>query len=522
MSKNTNAAHPSPSPVRGARAASDPGPDPRRWLMLPVLLAAMFMAQFDLYVVNVAAPSLQHDIHAGQAALELIVAGYGFTYASGLVTGGRLGDLVGSRAMFLWGTLAFTLASLLCGLAQNPGELVAARLLQGLTGAAMVPQVLAVITSVFPPAERSRALAWFGVTVGVGAVAGQVLGGALLQVDVLGLGWRVIFLVNVPIGLVAQLFAQRLLPRRAPSANRPKLDPLGAVGVSVSLALALVPLVLGRTEGWPVWTWISLVASVPVMVLTLWWERSLARRDGQPLLDLALFSNRVFSRGLIVCLGTFGAFFSFMFALTLVLQTGLGLTPLQAGFTFCPLGLAFAAASIASPRMAGRHGARLVTTGTAVAAVGVAILLIDLHLSGSHTDALRLVGPMILIGLGNGLAVPALTGSVLAGARTVQAGAAAGVLTTSQQFSSAAGVAGIGSIFFQAVGTGHGPAAYASGLEWVGVVDLALVLIACAMSVTLPRPAQLAAAAAAAAGSAPSSAPSAVPGAAKSPAAARS
>ncbi|MEU9060950.1 MFS transporter [Streptomyces sp. NPDC048430] len=484
MSQLTDtAAQPRPEPP----AAQPPAPYAKRWLMLPVLLAAMFMAQFDLYVVNVAAPSLEHDLGAGQAALELIVAGYGFTYASGLITGGRLGDLLGSRAMFLYGTLAFTLASLLCGLAQNSGELVGARLLQGLTGAAMVPQVLATITSVFPAAERAKALAWFGVTIGVGAVAGQVLGGVLLQVDVLGLGWRVIFLVNVPIGLAAVGFAMRLLPRRAPGAGV-RLDPLGALGISVSLALFLLPLVIGRSEGWPVWAWICLVASVPLMALTLKWENALLRRGGQPMLDTLLLRNKVFVQGLVVCFGAFCAFFSFMFALTLVFQTGLGLSPLKAGIMFTPLGLAFAIASILSPRIAARQGARLITIGTAVAAVGMLALVIDVQLSGDDTTALRLVAPMILIGLGNGLAVPAVTGAVLAGARPAQAGAAAGVLTTSQQFASAAGVAVLGTVFFAAVGTRHGVAAYGDALTWVAAIDLALVLLACLMSTRLPRP----------------------------------
>jgi len=480
---------PSGQPQSTAGPAPAPAPYAKRWLMLPVILAAMFMAQFDLYVVNVAAPSLEHDLHAGQAALELIVAGYAFTYASGLITGGRLGDLFGSRAVFLSGTVAFTIASVLCGIAQSPGQLVAARLVQGLTGAAMVPQVLALITATFPPAERARALSWFGVTVGVGAVAGQVLGGALLEADVAGLGWRVIFLVNLPIGIVMLAFAHRLLPRRTPTA-RPRLDPVGAVGVSVSLALALVPLILGRLEGWPVWTWISLVASVPAMGLTLWWERALAGRGGQPLLDLGLFRDKAFNRGLVVSVATFAGFFSFMFTLTLVLQSGLGLSPLEAGFTFTPLGLAFSGASIASQRITAKYGSRMITTGGAIAAVGVVVLLVVLQASGGETSAARLIGPMVLIGLGNGLAVPALVGSVLAGVRPQQAGAAAGVLTTAQQFASAAGVAAIGSVFFQALGTPHGVASYASAFQWVAVIDLVLVLIAAGISLTLPRPAR--------------------------------
>ena len=490
MSSATNASSATASPGgRGAPAADAvSAPYARRWLMLPVLLAAMFMAQFDLYVVNVAAPSLERDIHAGQGALELIVAGYGFTYAAGLITGGRLGDLVGSRKVFIVGTLSFVAASLLCGLARNPGELVAARLLQGLTGSLMVPQVLAVITGVFPPAERPRALAWFGVVTGVGAVAGQVLGGALLQVDVLGLGWRVIFLINVPIGLVAVAFALRLLPHRAPGGNT-ALDPLGAVVIPISLALALVPLALGRSEHWPVWTWVSLAASVPAIALALRWETMLGRRGGNPLLDVTLFRNKVFARGLIVCLGTFCSFFSFMFTLTLVLQSGLGLSPLDAGLTFTPLGLAFAAASISSPRIAGRFGSRLVTAGTGTAALGMLVLLVVLQLSGGDTSAPRLIGPMVLIGLGNGLAVPALTGVVLSGARTAHAGAAAGVLTTSQQFSSAAGVAAIGTVFFAVLGAGVGVASYATALCWVAVIDLVLAALACLTSLRLRPPA---------------------------------
>lgn len=474
--------------------ASDDAPYVHRWRMLAVVLAAMFMAQFDLFVVNVSVPLLQKDLHAGQAALELIVGGYAFTYASGLVTGGRLGDIFSARKMFLFGMVAFTAASLLCGLAQSPGQLVAARLVQGLTAAAMVPQVLALITAVFPVHEKARALSWFGVTMGVGAVAGQMLGGALLEVNLWGLSWRIIFLVNVPIGLVAALLARRLLPTRV-SAARPKLDPLGAIGVSGALALALVPLALGPSQHWPLWTWVSLIAATPVMVVALLWERALARRGGQPLLDLALFSDQTFTRGLAVNIGAFASFHSFMFTLTLVMQAGLGLSPLQAGFTFAPLGVAFALASAASQRITARQGARVITTGTTLAAIGFVLLLIDLRMSGGATSALRLVGPMIVIGTGNGLAVPALVGAVLAGVRKGQAGAAAGVLTTSQQFASAAGIAAFGSIFFQALGTGKSISAYASALQWVAIFDLVVVSGAALVSMLLPRPVKPAASA---------------------------
>jgi EmrB/QacA subfamily drug resistance transporter len=465
-------------------------PYPARWQLLPVLLAAMFMAQFDLNAVNVATASIQRDLHAGQAALELIVAGYGFTYASGLITGGRLGDLFGNRRMFLVGALAFTVASALCGAAQSPNQLIIARLLQGLTGAAMVPQVLAQVTSVFPAPERPRALSWFGVTVGLGAVAGQVLGGTLLDLDLFGLGWRVIFLVNVPIGVIAASAAYRLIPRK-PAGTRTALDPLGAIGISLSLGLLLVPLVLGRTESWPVWTWACVALSIPVAVITLTWETRLNRRGGQPMLQLSLFEDSIFNRGVVVGLGLFGGFYSLMFVLALVLQFGLGLSPLRAGLTFGPLGLAFAVASILAPRFAPRYGARLITVGSTIAAIGAVTLYAALQISSQDVTVGRLIAPMILIGLGNGVAVPVTIGAVLSGAHPRHAGAAAGVLTTTQQFSGAAGVAVLGTIFFTLLGSGSSLPDYASAGAGVVLIVFALILIAGLCSLLLPSPAQI-------------------------------
>jgi len=373
------------------------------------------------------------------------------------------------------------------GLAQSPAQLVGARLLKGLTAAAMVPQVLALIAAVFPASERPRALAWFGVTMGVGAVAGQVLGGLLLDANLFGLGWRVIFLVNVPIAITAATFAQRLLPA-ARVVSRTRVDFVGMVGVSGSLALALVPLALGRTEGWPLWMWASFIAATPVMGAAALWEWTLVRRGGQPLLDLALFRDAVFNWGLVVNVAVFGSFFGFLFTLTLVMQDGLGLTPLQAGLAFAPLGVAFAVASITAKQFIVRHGGRVITMGTAIAAVGLLALVVVLQLSTGAASAPHLIGPMVIVGLGNGISVPALIGAVLAGIRAKQAGAAAGVLTTSQQFASAAGVAGLGSIFFQVLGTRTGVLAYVSALQWSAAFSVLLVVAASVMSTRLPRP----------------------------------
>jgi EmrB/QacA subfamily drug resistance transporter len=461
--------------------------DPRRWMMLPVILSATFMALFDFFVVNVAAPSLEHDLNAGPAALELVVGGYAFTYASGMVTGGRLGDLFGYRRLFVAGMAAFTLASLLCGLAQSPAQLIAARLLQGLTGAAMVPQVLALITATFPAEERPRALSWFGVTAGVGSVAGQVLGGLLLDADVLGLGWRVIFLINVPVGAVALVFALRLLPHHR-AERRPRLDPLGAVGISGALALLLAPLILGREEGWPAWTWVSMAASVPVLVATLRWEARLTRRGGQPLLDLTLFRNRSFAAGLPVNVAFMACFSSFMFVLTLLLQGGLGLSALAAGLTFTPLGALFAVTSVLGRSLVARFGVRVMTAGAMISGLGLAILIIELQELGGGITPAWLAVPTSLVGLGNGLVLPALVGAVLAGIKPAHGGAAAGVLTTTQQFAGAAGVAVLGAVFFSGLGSHPSRDDFAASTESVTFITLALILTAAALTMFLPRP----------------------------------
>ena len=358
-------------------------PDPRRWLMLPVVLLAMFMAGFDIWVVNVAAPSLQRDLHVSDAALQLIVGGYAFMYASGMVTGGRLGDLLGYRRLFMVGVASFAVASLLCGLAQSPAQLVVARLLQGLTGAAMVPQVLALITATFPVRERSRALAWFGVTMGLAFVSGQILGGLLLQADVLGLGWRAIFLVNVPVG-AATLVAAALVVPHARGRRRPRLDPAGALGVSASVALALVPLTLGHDEGWPAWTWLCLAACLPVLALTLAWERRLTRRGGEPLLDLTLFRDRAFSAGTAVNFALVFFFGSFMFVLTLLLQAGLSQSPLRAGLEAGPLALTFTTMSILGPRLAARLGPWSITLGAGLDVLGTIGLVLTGVRYGGH------------------------------------------------------------------------------------------------------------------------------------------
>lgn len=459
--------------------------DPHRWRTLPLVLSATFMALFDFFVVNVAAPSFRGDLHASDVALELIVGGYAFAYASGLITGGRLGDIFGYRRLFILGMAGFTVASALCGAAATPGQLVAARLAQGFAAAAMVPQVLALITAMFPPGERHTALGWFGATIGLGSVAGQVLGGLLLDANLFGLSWRTIFLVNVPIGVTVIALARRWLPP-ATATTRPRLDLVGAAGLSAGVGLILLPLVLGRSEGWPLWTVLTPVLALPVLAATVVWERRLPRRGGEPALDMELFGNRHFSAGIAVNVAVMAFFGSFMFAITLVLQSGMGLSPLAAGLTFGPLGAAFAITSMAARGGVARYGSRVVTTGAAFSGTGLAAMLLLVWLAPQDASAWSFAIPMTLVGLGNGLMVPSLIGVVLTGIDPRRAGSAAGALTTAQQFAGALGVAVLGELFFAVLGSQLGRGGFLHALTPVLAADIALVLVAAALSRLLP------------------------------------
>jgi MFS family permease len=443
---------------------------------LVVLLTATFMGQFDFFVVNVAAPSLQRDLHASDALLELVVGGYAFAYAAGLITGGRLGDLFGHRRMYVGGMAAFTVTSVACGVAQSPVELVVARLAEGLSAAVMLPQVLALITATIPSGSRPRAFAFYGLASGAGAIGGQILGGALVSADFAGLGWRLIFLINLPIGAVAAVLAARWLPESTARGGMAKLDPLGALGTAGALALALVPLTVGADRGWPPWTWVVLGAAIPVMAGTFWWQRYLGGRGGQPVIDLSLFGYPSFRAGLAANACFMAYFGSFMFAFTLFLQDGLRLNPLQAGLAFAPAGVAFSTSALAGPRLLRQYGQRVVVAGSLTTAAALAALLVLVHTAHTGIGLASVVAVAAIASLGNGVVLPALIGTSLVDVQPHQAGAGAGVLATAQQFASSAGVAVVGTIFFAIAGRSH-PATggYTAGMTAALGVGLALV-----------------------------------------------
>ncbi|MFI5660485.1 MFS transporter [Streptomyces sp. NPDC051684] len=455
-------------------APAEPSPADRR--MLAVALTATFMGSFDLFVVNVATEALRADLGASDAALELVVSGYAFAYAAGLITGGRLGDRFGYRRTFVAGMVAFTVTSLLCGLAQGAGELVVARLAQGLAAAVMVPQVLSLVTARFPAAHRGRATGWNGAVAGIGSIAGQLIGGVLLQADVFGLGWRAVFLVNVPVGVVASIAAWRLLPAQL-SGPRRQFDAIGALGVTATLALLLVPLSLGRDEGWPLWTWACLAAAVPVAWATWLWQRTLRARGGEPVLNPALFRNRPYLT-LLAGLGAFQLYFgAYMFTLALLLQAGLGASPLTAGAVFVPQAATFTAGSLLSGRLTARHGMRWPVAGGALVVAGLALAATQLTASGrgGTLDPWALTPALLLTGLGNGLLMPPIIGAALSRVTPETAGSASGMLNTAQQAAGSLGVALLGMLFFTVSGPGLRDAR--TGMAAVSAAFAALVAV---------------------------------------------
>src|SRR5215475_3222437 len=428
-------------------ATAGEGPDPRRWLTLIILLLAAFMNLLDVSIVNIAIPSIQRDLNASYADVQWALAGYTLAYALVLITGGRLGDTFGRKRLFLIGVTGFTIMSALCGAAQSPGQLIAFRVVQGAMGAIMVPQVLAVIQVIFPPAERIKALAGFGVTAGLGTISGP-----LIQHNLWGLGWRPIFLINVPVGIIA-VAASAVLVRESRAPSPPKLDPVGVGLVTVALLLLLYPLVQGRQLGWPAWTFVSMAASAPVFALFVWYERIKDRRDGSPLVPLRLFGERGFSAGMGIA--------SFGLVLTLFLQLGLGFSPLHAGLTFLPFSVGVLISSGAAARLAPRFGRGVTMAGALIMAAGMAGIIATTHHYGPAVTTWELVPSLVGVGLGLGAVIAPLADIVLARVPKQDAGAASGVFNTGLQLGNSIGIALIGVIFFGIIGSQSGPAAAA-------------------------------------------------------------
>lgn len=469
------------------------------WLGLSVLLLAGFVTIFDLFVVNVAIPSMQAGLGASFAQIGFIVAGYELAFGVLLITGGRLGDLFGRRRLFVVGMAGFTLASALCGLAPSADFLIGARVLQGLAAALLFPQVYASIRVNFEGDDSRRAFGLLGMTLGLAAIAGQVLGGWLVQADLFGLSWRSIFLINVPIGLFAIAVARCIPESRAP--QRPTLDCTGVALVSAGLALLLVPLIEGPGQGWPTWSLVSL--GMALVLLALFYRQQEQRRlaGGLPLVDMQLLAQRRFALGALLVLLVYSTSSSFFLCFALLVQTGLGLDPFVAGSIFAPCSVGFILASLAAPRLVARWGTRAIVAGALVYAVSLGLLIAQVHVEGAHVVPMRLIPVLIVVGAGQGFIMTPLLNLVLGFVDEARAGMAAGVISTVQQVGAALGVAVVGILFSAALMAGDGGGAqadhYVSAFVAGMLYNLIAALLVCLLLMMLanaqvrPKPAPL-------------------------------
>jgi EmrB/QacA subfamily drug resistance transporter len=460
-----------------------------RWAVLAVVLAAEVMDLLDATIITIAGPSIRADLGGSTAFLQWLAAGYTLAFAVGLVTGGRLGDIFGRRRMFLAGAAGFTLMSLLCAIAPGPAWLVTFRVLQGLAGAVLIPQGLGLITAAFPPDKIGAAFGAFGPVMGLSAVCGPILAGFLVDADLFGTGWRMIFLINLPVGAAALAGAWLILPRNTGRDRSLRLDLPGTGLLSVALFLLIFPLVQGRELGWPWWTWASMAAALPAFWLFQRYELRRRRAGLTPLVEPSLLAKKRFSAGLLVGLIFFAGLMGLTFILSVYLQLGLGFSPLRAGLTQSPWAFGTALGAIAGHVLSARFGGRkLLVGGTALLGLGVVGLLLTLELTGDpmSTGAMtswRLVPALLVLGLGMGSSMAPYFDIVLAVVDEHEVGSASGTLTAAQQLGGAIGVAVLGTAFFSWIGAGN----FSGALTKVLRLELVLLALAGTLSFLLPR-----------------------------------
>jgi len=418
----------------------------RRWWVLAIVVAAQFMFGVDAFVVNVAIPTIAEELRASPAQIESVISLYLIAYATLIVTGGRLGDIYGTKPVFLLGVIGFTATSVWCGSAQSGPALIAARLAQGATAALMVPQVLATLHLLFSDDARSRAFGIYGITLGLAGAAGFALGGILVTLDLGHLGWRTIFFVNVPFGVAIIAAGLRLMPR-VPRRPGTRLDIPGALVLFVGLACLIGPLLFGHDVGWAPIVWVIMFAGIVTVAIFLKLEQRVAKSGGMPLIDLSLLADPNFMRGLGAAFFFFFANLSFYFVMTVFMQRTLQLPPLQGGLVFVPLALTFVVASRHAGARAKRRGSLVLMEGCAIQIAALAAIA-GLVFVSQTPSALSLALILAIFGYGQGLVMAPLSSVVLSSVKPASAGAGSGMYGTTAQIANAAGVAAVGAVFF--------------------------------------------------------------------------
>jgi EmrB/QacA subfamily drug resistance transporter len=458
----------------------------RRWAVLGVVLMGTFMAILDFAIVNVAVPSIRANLRATYGEIEFVVSAYTLTYACLLVTGGRLGDRYGRKLLFNLGLTIFGAASFACGWAPTVGILIGARAVQGIGSALMYPQVLAIIQVTFDGNDRTRALGIFGSVIGIAAVAGNILGGALIALDIWHLEWRPIFLINVPLALATIIAAAFILPKEE-NMESVGLDWIGVGLVTTGLFLLVVPLLEGRDFGWPIWLLASLLMSAPFFMAFVWYEQRFARNGGRPLVRIDLFQCKSFAIGVPIAAIYMAAFGGFLFTFAIYLQVGLGFSALESGLTYVPCAVGFFIGSLVAPSLIPLFGRIVLMIGYLAAAFGLAATATAVYAAGVHLHGFELTPALVVAGLGLGFGLSPLVGTVISGLSAKDAGAGAGVVTTTLQVGNVLGVAIIGMIFFEFVGDAPPGATYPRTLATTLSISVLLLLFGAILVRRLPR-----------------------------------
>ncbi|QAY74096.1 MFS transporter [Agromyces protaetiae] len=447
MSDSTTAEPPARTPYPTWTAP--PGVTPRRaWAAFAVLLIGAFMSLLDTTIVNVALPTIRDAIDADEATLAWIISGYALAFGLALIPAGRLGDRFGHKWVFFTGLAIFTAASLWCGLAQGPVELIIARVVQGLGGGIFFPAVTAFGQLLFAPQKRGAAFGVMGAVIGVSTALGPIVGGLLIEALGDETGWRWIFAVNIPIGVVALVLAATVIPA-VKAGQKAATDLVGLLLLAAGLTALLVPLIQGQDEGWPLWTFLSLAGGVVLLVAFWFWESALARRGVVPLVPPRLFAHPQFTGGTVLALVYFAAFTSIFFVIALLWQAGLGHTALESGLVTIPFAIGNIVGAATSDRLAQRLGRGVLLLGTALVAVGLAAVWLVLELvPAADLNNWLLLAPLLVAGIGNGFFIAPNARFIVATVDGKDAGAASGVIGTVQRIGSAIGIAVVSSVLF--------------------------------------------------------------------------
>lgn len=457
------------------------------WLGFLVVVAASVMDLLDSTIAQTAAPAIRKTLGGSYADLEWISAAYTLAMSVTLLLGSRLGDVLGRRRVLLAGMAGFIVASALCAVAPSPTTLVLGRALQGVVAALMVPQGFGLIRELFGDAGQQKAFGIFGPIMGLAAVAGPLVGGGLVNLDVLGLGWRAIFLVNVPIGLAAVAAGRRFLPRTPPAAPDARPDAPSVVLAMAGGVALIYPLIQGREHGWPAWSLGLLAAGVVILIAFAARQATRTRRGRTPLVEPSILRRRPYVAGLAVVVGFIGAMGGMMIALNVMYQTGLGFSPLACGVATVMIPVAAIGGSILSSATLARIGRRTMHIGIAVMAAGLVLADLVLRSAGGGVSAWDLAGPLTVTGFGMGMVFVPMFDVILAGVAPHELGSASGLLESVQQLAMSVGIAAVGTVLFDQLGSAHGPGAFVVAADHALLVAVAFLVAAGAAVFWLPR-----------------------------------